>query len=75
MYEIAISSDAPVSRVQKCIKELEHKAIWSEFDIESRSLKIDVSESNTDDIKGTIISILGIDNIDEFRDTSLNIRE
>ena len=69
MYEIAVSSETPISKVQKCLKQLEPKVMWCDFDLERRILLVDDADSNPDDIKGTILSMLGIDNIDEFKET------
>lgn len=43
--------------------------MWCDFDLERRILLVDDADSNPDDIKGTILSMLGIDNIDEFKET------
>ena len=73
MYEIMLSSETPIGNIQKCIRELDPKAMWSNFDLEKRVLVVDDTHSNEDDIKGTIIKMVGVEYIDEFRDTSLNI--
>ena len=73
MYEIMLSSETPIGNIQRCKRELEPKAMWCNFDLEKRVLVVDATHSNTDDIKGTIIKMIGVENIDEFRDTSLNI--
>lgn len=72
MYEIALSDDTPIGRIQKCIKELEPKAMWCEFDVEKRMMIIDSSMCNSKDIKGTLFAVIGVQYIDEFIDTSLN---
>ena len=75
MYEIMLSSETPIGNIQRCIRELEPKAMWSSFDLEKRVLVVDASQSNTNDIKGTIIKMVGVEYIDEFKDTSLNNSE
>ena len=70
MYEIVLSIETPISRVQKCMKELEPKVMWCDFDIEKGVLVVDDTDCNIDDIKGTILNSLGVDNINEFKDIS-----
>lgn len=63
-----LSSDTPIGNIQRCIRELEPKAMWSNFDLEKRILVVDATGSNAGDIKGTIIKMIGVENIDEFRE-------
>ena len=67
-----LSSETPIGNIQRCIKELVPKAMWSKFDLEKRVLIVDDTQSNANDIKGTIIKMIGVEYIDEFGDTSLN---
>ena len=68
MYEIIISPDTPVGRVQKCLNELEPKAMWSDYNARKRTLVVDSTNSNVSDIKGTLYAIIGVDNIDDIRE-------
>lgn len=68
MYEIMLSSETPIGNIQRCIRELEPKAMWSSFDLEKKIIVVDATGSNADDIKGTIIKMIGVENIDEFRE-------
>ena len=52
------------------MKELEPKVMWCDFDIEKGVLVVDDTDCNIDDIKGTILNSLGVDNINEFKDIS-----
>ena len=72
MYEIVLSSETPISRIQRCMKELEPKVMWCDFDIEKGLLVTDATDCNVDDVRGTILTSIGVDYINEFKDTSLN---
>lgn len=61
MYEIYLSDETPIGKVQKCMKELEPKVMWCDYDLEKGILVVDVTDCNADDIKGTILTNLGVD--------------
>lgn len=54
------------------MKELEPKVMWCDFDIEKGLLVTDATDCNVDDVRGTILTSIGVDYINEFKDTSLN---
>lgn len=68
MYKIVLSRGTPIDRVQDCTNELKHKVIWQDFDLDTRTLLIDASESSPDDVRGTLYSTIGVEYIDEFDD-------
>lgn len=71
MYEVRVSGDTPISKVRLCLKELEAKTLWCSFDIKNSTIRVDGVHSNPDDVMGTVISKIGIDNIDWFGDPSM----
>ena len=68
MYEVMLSTDTTIGRVQKCLSELEPKAMWSEYNAKKRMLVVDSTNSNISDIKGTLFATIGVDFIDDIRE-------
>lgn len=70
MYEVVLSGETTIGKVQKCMRELEPKAMWCDFDMEKSTLVVDDTDCNQDDVKGTILTSIGVDYITEFKDIS-----